>query len=259
VVKTAQDAAGAASAQKKRVISAKSLANLRPNSQNLTHVGGSKAREYATNQEIELLQNLLDGATHRDAARRAGVSQGINVTSLLRRSVIAKEFQEMQARRLSESMEASKRRREELSQFLYPEIMHAIRNAKTHSRTGDLGKAKLFEVAGRMSGDIQSTNFKASATASATVQAGVAEIDIYKPLWLRESEAQMLAEARKRILGPDTPPEAGNGRKITAVKATEYVIAAKGDKDFYEQAYRDCRLIYDRLPSPRQMQTLVQV
>ena len=30
-------------------------------------------------------------------------------------------------------------------------------------------------------------------------------------------------------------------------------------KDFYEQAYRDCRLIYTRIPSPRQMQTLVQV
>ena len=30
-------------------------------------------------------------------------------------------------------------------------------------------------------------------------------------------------------------------------------------RDFYEQAYRDCRLIYDRLPAPRQMQTLVQV
>jgi hypothetical protein len=30
-------------------------------------------------------------------------------------------------------------------------------------------------------------------------------------------------------------------------------------RDFYEQAYRDCRLIYTRLPSPRQIQTLVQV
>jgi hypothetical protein len=89
-----------------------------------------------------------------------------------------------------------------------------------------------------MSGDIQSTNFRASATASATVQAGVAEIDTYKPLWLRESEAQMLAEARKRILGPDTPPEAGNGRKITPAKANEYVIAAKGDKDQAREAAR---------------------
>jgi len=30
-------------------------------------------------------------------------------------------------------------------------------------------------------------------------------------------------------------------------------------RHFYEQAYQDCRLIYDRLPTPRQMQTLVQV
>jgi hypothetical protein len=30
-------------------------------------------------------------------------------------------------------------------------------------------------------------------------------------------------------------------------------------RDRYEQAHRDCRLISDRLPSPRQMQTLVQV
>jgi hypothetical protein len=30
-------------------------------------------------------------------------------------------------------------------------------------------------------------------------------------------------------------------------------------RQFYEQAYQDCRLIYDRLPSPKQMQTLVQV
>ena len=30
-------------------------------------------------------------------------------------------------------------------------------------------------------------------------------------------------------------------------------------RDFYEQAYRDCRLIYSRIPSARQMQTLVQV
>jgi hypothetical protein len=30
-------------------------------------------------------------------------------------------------------------------------------------------------------------------------------------------------------------------------------------RDFYEQAYRDCRMIYSRLPSARQIQTLVQV
>jgi hypothetical protein len=30
-------------------------------------------------------------------------------------------------------------------------------------------------------------------------------------------------------------------------------------RDFYEQAYRDCRLIDNQLPTPKQMQTLVQV
>jgi hypothetical protein len=30
-------------------------------------------------------------------------------------------------------------------------------------------------------------------------------------------------------------------------------------RDFYEQAYRDCRLVYARLPTPKQIQTLVQV
>jgi hypothetical protein len=29
-------------------------------------------------------------------------------------------------------------------------------------------------------------------------------------------------------------------------------------RDFYDRAYRDCRLIYHRLPSPKQMQILVQ-
>ena len=30
-------------------------------------------------------------------------------------------------------------------------------------------------------------------------------------------------------------------------------------RDFYEEAYRDCRLIDNRLPSPGQIQTLVRV
>jgi len=30
-------------------------------------------------------------------------------------------------------------------------------------------------------------------------------------------------------------------------------------REFYDRAYQDCRLLYGRLPSPRQMQTLVQI
>ena len=36
-------------------------------------------------------------------------------------------------------------------------------------------------------------------------------------------------------------------------------LSVSAVRDFYDRAYRDCRLIYDRLPTPRQMQTLVQV
>ena len=196
----------------------------------MRHVGGSKAREYVTNQELELLNNLLDGATHRDAARWAGVSNGVNVTSLLLRPIVARTFKELQEKRTNQSVEAAERRREERSQFLHAELMHHLHTAVTHERTGDLGIAKLLEVGFKSTGEIAAKSV--TATASATAQANVtAEIDIYKPLWLRESEAQMLAEAKQRILGPDTPLEAGKGRKITAAKANEYVIAAKGDKE----------------------------
>jgi len=36
-------------------------------------------------------------------------------------------------------------------------------------------------------------------------------------------------------------------------------LSIEGVRDFYTRAYEDCRLVYNRLPSPRQMQTLVQV
>ena len=36
-------------------------------------------------------------------------------------------------------------------------------------------------------------------------------------------------------------------------------LSVRGVRDFYERAYQDCRVIYNRIPSPRQIQTLVQV
>lgn len=36
-------------------------------------------------------------------------------------------------------------------------------------------------------------------------------------------------------------------------------LSAQGVQDFYDRAHDDCRLIYTRLPSPRKIQTLVQV
>jgi hypothetical protein len=36
-------------------------------------------------------------------------------------------------------------------------------------------------------------------------------------------------------------------------------LSLDGVRHFYERAFEDCRLVYDRLPSPRRIQTLVQV
>jgi len=36
-------------------------------------------------------------------------------------------------------------------------------------------------------------------------------------------------------------------------------LSPQGVQDFYQRAFEDCRLTYNRLPSPRKMQTLVQV
>jgi hypothetical protein len=36
-------------------------------------------------------------------------------------------------------------------------------------------------------------------------------------------------------------------------------LSPDGVRQFYERAFEDCRLTYSRLPSPRKIQTLVQV
>lgn len=36
-------------------------------------------------------------------------------------------------------------------------------------------------------------------------------------------------------------------------------LSPDGVRQFYERAFEDCRLVYNRLPSPRKIQTLVQV
>jgi hypothetical protein len=214
----------------KHKVSAKSLANLRPNPHNLKYRGGSKRREYVTNQELEVLNNLLDGSNHRDAARRAGLSEGVNVTSLLLRPMIDRTFKELQEKRKNQSVEAAERRREVRAEFLHQELMHRLRTAVTHERTGDLGIAKTLEVGFKSTGEIRAQSVSATATAGAHANL-TAEIDIYKPLWLREAEAKLLADAKKQYSQPVAQIEAGKGRKLSAERAKAYLKAAGGDKD----------------------------
>jgi hypothetical protein len=46
---------------------------------------------------------------------------------------------------------------------------------------------------------------------------------------------------------------------LSELRQTLAHLSLPAVRDFYEQSYRDCRLIYSRIPSPRQIQTLVQV
>jgi hypothetical protein len=60
------------------------------------------------------------------------------------------------------------------------------------------------------------------------------------------------------------PPDREKAEKLTEqdLKQLRYNLAhlsVTAVRDFYEQAYQDFRLVYTRLPSPRKVQTLVQV
>jgi hypothetical protein len=59
-----------------------------------------------------------------------------------------------------------------------------------------------------------------------------------------------------------TAPEAQDVLSEEEIKQLRHNLAQLGSdgvRQFYERAYEECRLVYDCLPSPRKMQTLVQV
>jgi hypothetical protein len=60
---------------------------------------------------------------------------------------------------------------------------------------------------------------------------------------------------------PDRENKTGEMLSAEDLKELRYNLAHLSIgtvRDLYDQAYRDCRLIYHRLPTPKQMQTLVQ-
>jgi hypothetical protein len=48
-------------------------------------------------------------------------------------------------------------------------------------------------------------------------------------------------------------------KDLTELRHNLAHLSVTAVRDFYEQAYRDCRLIYTRIPNPKKIQTLVQV
>jgi hypothetical protein len=54
-------------------------------------------------------------------------------------------------------------------------------------------------------------------------------------------------------------PDVLNEDELKQLRHNLAHLSPSGVREFYERAFEDCRLIYNRLPSPRKMQTLVQV
>jgi hypothetical protein len=54
-------------------------------------------------------------------------------------------------------------------------------------------------------------------------------------------------------------PEVLNEEELKQLRENLAHLSPEGVQQFYERALEDCRLVYKRLPSPRKIQTLVQV
>lgn len=55
------------------------------------------------------------------------------------------------------------------------------------------------------------------------------------------------------------PVEVLSDQDLKALRFNLAHLSVPAVREFYERACRDCRVIYSRIPTPKQMQTLVQV
>jgi hypothetical protein len=84
---------------------------------------------------------------------------------------------------------------------------------------------------------------------------------------LRRPRVSLMGEQKANMLGsfamarrPDRDKaEILSEKDLTELRHNLAHLSIQAVRDFYEQAYGDCRLVYHRLPSPKQIQTLVQV
>jgi hypothetical protein len=65
------------------------------------------------------------------------------------------------------------------------------------------------------------------------------------------------AMARRR--DRDEPPDVLSAEELGQLRHQIAHLSPDGVRQFYERAFEQCRLVYSRVPSPRKMQTLVQV
>lgn len=78
------------------------------------------------------------------------------------------------------------------------------------------------------------------------------------PVLWREQKANMLASLVMARRSSREPSDALNDEELKELRQSLAHLSPEGVRHFYERAFEDCRLVYNRLPSPRKIQTLVQ-
>jgi hypothetical protein len=59
--------------------------------------------------------------------------------------------------------------------------------------------------------------------------------------------------------GPEEKPEIISEADLKELRRNMALLSIDAVRRFYETAYRDCQMVFGKLPSPKQIQTLVQV
>jgi hypothetical protein len=57
----------------------------------------------------------------------------------------------------------------------------------------------------------------------------------------------------------DREMEVLNEKDLKELRQSLALLSLPAVRHFYERAYLDCRMVYNRIPTPKQVQTLVQV
>jgi hypothetical protein len=82
--------------------------------------------------------------------------------------------------------------------------------------------------------------------------------DYHTTIWRIQGEGRRIGSAMARR--PDERDrEMLSEENLNELRHNLAHLSLPAVREFYELAYRDCRLVYDHLPRPRQIQTLVQV
>lgn len=210
--------------------------NLRPHPKK-----GTRLREFLTPVEIQFCQFVAEGATNTDAARWAGWpgtpgTQGQWGWKQRQRPMVQKLINTIAEKLQQSAVDKAVQRKEDRERQTHYEYIHRLRTLKTHKYRGDESIVKLIDIGFRSTGAIQPNKTVNNASATAVAQSdGI--VDIYKPLWLRERESELLEEARQQTLHR-YPQAVLSPASLTPDKAKEYLLAAQGDKEAAREAAR---------------------